>query len=267
MVLRWKKRFGQHLLHDHNILRKIVSAAQLSGMETVVEIGCGSGALTAFLLERGVHVFGVEIDEQFYGMLREKFKSYDAFTLVTRDVMDFEFESILPASSKAVVIGNLPYNISSQILFHLIRQRKFISRMLFLMQKEVAQRIVAAVHTKDRGILSAVCQYHAEPKMLFDVSRNCFFPKPQVDSSIISLKFKEIDGSIRPGDYFHVVKTCFGQRRKTIKNSLAALGWELPENITHEIDLSLRPEALEIDSFIALTKAVYKNDTEEAGVI
>jgi 16S rRNA (adenine1518-N6/adenine1519-N6)-dimethyltransferase len=267
MLLRWKKRFGQHLLHDHNILRKIVVAAQLSGKEYVVEIGCGSGALTAFLLEQGVRVFGVEIDEQFYGTLQDKFEKYDTFTLITRDIMEFELESILPASSKAVVIGNLPYNITSQILFHLIRQRNFVSRMLFLIQKEVAKRIVAAIYTKDRGILSTVFQYHTDPKMLFNVSRNCFFPKPKVDSSVISLRFKEIDGSIRPENYFHVVKTCFGQRRKTLKNSLMTIGWELPENISHEFDLSLRPEELEIDTFVALAKAVYKNNTEKAGIV
>ncbi len=266
MAIRWKKRFGQHLLHDRNILNKITAAAELSGDDCVIEIGCGSGALTEFLVASRAQVIGVEIDPQFYDLLQEKFKQHKTFTLITCDILEVELSTLLSSSKSAVIVGNLPYNISSQILFHLFEQRDLISRMLFMVQKEVAQRIVAPVRTKDRGILSAICQFHVDPEIAFHVSRNCFYPKPQVDSSVVSLKLKELVAGVKQEDFKQVVKTCFGKRRKTLKNSLTAYNIKNLEYISTQFDLNLRPETLEVEEFVALTKALCNKDLEETSV-
>ena len=198
MALRWKKMYGQHLLHDKNILKKIAAAVGPVAHETVVEIGCGSGALTEFLVESPAAVVGIEIDEQFYPVLDERFGKKPNFRLVRGDILDIDLNTVLPDSGKAAVTGNLPYNLTSQILFRLFRNSGRISRIVILVQKEVAQRIAAPAGGKDRGILSAVSGFHADTKMLFTVSRNCFFPKPKVDSAVVSLRMRQTPGDCDP---------------------------------------------------------------------
>ena len=259
MQYRWKKRFGQHLLHDHNIIRKIISALKLSPGEYVVEIGSGSGALTRFLVKERVNVFAVEIDPQFYDALRREFGNSSNCNLIGGDILDVHLQELLPANSRAIVTGNLPYNITSGILFHFFTQRELLSRMVFLVQKEVARRITAPVHTKDRSILSVFCQFHSHPEILFSVSRNCFYPKPQVDSAVISLDLRPVPGDVHPDALLQVVKTCFSRRRKTLRNTLALLPGiheALQDELESGFDLNRRPEELEVDEFVNLTRTV-----------
>ncbi|MFC1564156.1 16S rRNA (adenine(1518)-N(6)/adenine(1519)-N(6))-dimethyltransferase RsmA [candidate division KSB1 bacterium] len=257
MSVYWKKKYGQHLLHDRNILRKIVNSLELSKEETVVEIGCGSGALTEFLLKEQVNTIAVEVDDQFFDILEEKFADNNEFNLVRGDILDMKFDEVVPNDKQVTVAGNLPYNITSQILFYLIEYRESISRMVFMMQKEVAERITAKPRTKDRGILSVICQYYFHPKILFPVSKNCFYPVPKVGSAVIRLVVKkeleqEVSGNIKG-----VVKTCFGKRRKTLRNNLKTSGYDI-NKIPDAFDLGRRPEELEVGEYAELTKLLFK---------
>ena len=264
MPLRWKKKFGQHLLHDHNILRKIVTALKLSPGECVIEIGSGSGALTEFLAAEPVSLIAVELDPQFYDILQQKFGDLSNVELVSGDILKIDIRGLVPENSRAVITGNLPYNITSRILFYLFDCRDVISRMIFTVQKEIAQRIVAPVNSKERGILSVICRFHADPIILFPVSRNCFFPKPQVDSAVLALNMKPVPDDVSFYKMQQLVKTCFGKRRKTLRNSLSLLAG-LPRvrllELESEFDLSRRPEELEVSEFIDLTRAVYAHES------
>jgi len=263
MPLRWKKKFGQHLLHDHNIIRKIVTSLKLSPGECVIEIGSGSGALTEFLAAEPVKLIAIELDPQFYDIFRQKFGSLSSVKLVTGDILKIDLTELVPENTPAVITGNLPYNITSQILFHLFEYRDMISRMVFTVQKEVAQRITAPVRSKDRGILSVISQFYADPAILFPVSRNCFFPKPHVDSAVLALDMKPIPDDVSLDKFRKLVRTCFGKRRKTLRNSLSRSAG-LPDvklvELESEFDLNRRPEELEVSEFIDLTRAVYAHE-------
>jgi len=257
MALRWKKSLGQHLLHDPNILRKITAALRLVPGDTVIEIGCGSGALTECLVAEPVQVAAVEVDGQFFDMLREKFADRDNFSLVEGSVLDTDFSALVPGNSRAVVTGNLPYNITSQIIFYLFRWRDALSRLVFTVQREVAARIVSPVRRKDRGILSVICQFHADTEILFTVSRNCFYPKPKVDSAVVALTMKALPEGVQPDDFFRLVKTCFGTRRKTLKNALVRFGGAGLAGLERDFDLNRRPEELETAEFAALARRLF----------
>lgn len=256
MPLRWKKRLGQHLLHDRNILRKIVAALRLSGNQHVIEIGCGSGALTEFLVKEPAIVTSVEIDPQFFEGIEQKFGDLDNFTLVKGDILSLNLHDLAPVSERTVITGNLPYNITSQILFHLFSQRNTISRMVFTAQKEVAERMVAAPGIKDRGILSVLCQLYSFPKILFSVSRNSFYPKPRVDSVVVEFELKPVPRDVDTEQLMRLVKTCFGKRRKTLRNSLGDYADVSMHNADFPVDLNRRPEELDIDEFLEIAKAL-----------
>ena len=259
MPHRWKKKLGQHLLHDHNILRKIVSALQLSAGEHVIEIGSGSGELTEFLVNEPAHVTSIEIDPQFNDTLSQRFESMENITLITGNILTIRLKDHVPENYKAVIAGNLPYNIASRILFHLFNQRDRIRRMVFTLQKEVARRITSPPRNKDRGILSVLCQFHSSPEILFPVSRNCFYPKPRVDSAVVALDLQPVPRDVNPEKLMHIVKTCFGRRRKTLRNTLALLP-DVPHDKWNELasdfNLDRRPEELEVNEFVRLTRVL-----------
>lgn len=261
MPLQWKKKFSQHLLHDHNIIRKIVTSLKLSSGEYVIEIGSGSGALTEFLAAEPVKVIAIELDPQFYDVFRQKFGNLGSVKLVTGDILKIDLKELVPENTPAVITGNLPYNITSQILFHLFEYREMISRMVFTVQKEVAQRITAPVRSKDRGILSVMSRFYADSAILFPVSRNCFFPKPHIDSVVLALDMKPIPDDVSLERLRQLVRTCFGKRRKTLRNSLALLPDVSIADLEPEFDLNRRPEELEVSEFIDLTRAVYAHES------
>ncbi|MCP4725239.1 MAG: ribosomal RNA small subunit methyltransferase A [bacterium] len=252
MSVYWKKRYGQHLLHDKNILRKIAGSLDLKKDDAVLEIGCGSGALTEYLVNEAAKVTAVEVDEQFFDIINEKFGATESFELVKGDILEKKLELILSTDEKTVIAGNLPYNITSQILFYMIDYLEYISRMLFMVQKETAERITAPVRNKNRSILSVICQYHFEPEILFPVSKNSFYPVPNVDSAVILLTVKNgLDRNISKR-LIETVKACFGKRRKTLKNNLKSGGYDISE-IADRFDLSRRPEELSVNEFESLT--------------
>lgn len=258
MAIRWKKTLGQHLLHDANIIRKFVSALNLSAGEKVIEVGPGSGALTEFLVKEPVNITAVELDKQFFEILNEKFSDQSNFELISGNILETALSGLISGNEKAVVTGNLPYNLTSQILFHVFKWREQVSRIVVTIQKEVAERITAPVRSKNRGILSVICQFHSDPKILFNVSRNCFFPKPKVDSAVLGLRIKPVPEIPDPEDFFKLVKTAFGKRRKTLRNSLNDFpGINLSE-IEKNFDLGRRPEELEVEEFVSMAKIIFK---------
>ena len=265
MSVRSKKHLGQHFLVDQNVIGKIVDAVAAPPEARVVEIGPGMGALTGLLFERHPDFTVVEVDEEAVGYLRKHFPDLD---IRHQDVLAVDWVAIhgnaptvgdAPAG-RLYVVGNLPYYITSPILFGLLDARQHIRRAVLMMQKEVAQRVVAEPGSKAYGILSVQTQLLSRPQMLFSVSRHVFRPKPDVESAVISLDF---DGHGELGfdvsQMRRVVRTAFGQRRKMLRKSLAGLCTELGVSIPGEY-ATLRPEALAPEEFVKLTNTLFKVD-------
>ena len=255
----WKKSLGQHLLHDKNILRKIVEAIAPKPGECIVEIGGGTGVLTELLAAEPTDVIVVELDTQFVSILAEKFENQSNVTILPGDILKLRLNDILPSEVKAVVAGNLPYNITSPILFHLFEQRDVVSRMVFMVQREVARRMTAPPGIKDRSILSILCQFHSDVQVLFPVSRSCFFPVPKVDSAVVELKIKEIPAGISPEKFIKTAKAAFNKRRKMLKNSLKDIAGGNVSRLEGLFDVKRRPEELTIDEFIFITQQLSPN--------
>ena len=257
MKYKAKKKLGQHFLIDKNIIRKIIEVFSPTEKDLIVEIGPGKGALTEELVKYTKNLILVEIDSELIKELQQKFPD---IKLINKDILECDFlKDFFP--TKFRMIGNLPYYITSQILFKVFDSYKFTSDVLVMIQKEVAQRIVAAKGTKDYGILSLFTQFYSEPKILFNVSKNVFHPKPEVDSSIIHLKMKSnIELSEKEEKCFRqVVKTAFNQRRKTLKNSLQKLFNENEKELKEKFfslpfDFIKRAEELSLNDFIYLAK-------------
>lgn len=252
-----KKRFGQHFLIDKNIIRKIVKEFSPEENDLIVEIGPGQGALTYELLKHSKNLLVVEIDKNLAVELQNKFPS---ITIINKDILECDFSTEF-FNEKFRIIGNLPYYITSQIIFKCFESYTKIKDSLFMVQKEVAERIVASPKSKDYGILSVLSQFYSKPKILFHVSRNVFYPKPEVDSSIIYFEMKNrLDLTESEEKIFRkIVKTAFNQRRKTLRNSLRNLfditDKTLSENFfSLQFDFSRRAEELSLDDFIYLAK-------------
>ncbi len=255
--IRPLKRFGQNYLADDNILRKIADEINPKKDDLLIEIGPGFGALTKFLIEKVDNLIAIEIDERVIESLLAKFPGLH---LITRDILDFDIEKLSKdEKSKVRVAGNIPYNLTSPILFKLIENTNYVNDAVLMIQYEVAQRINAKRGTKDYGILAVLMQYFADVEFCFKVSPNVFYPKPKVFSAVIHLRFKNCDLLPEEKIYFiKVVKAAFGNRRKTLKNSLSN---SIFGNLNFEgcgIDLSLRAEQLTIDNFLMLTKFTYE---------
>lgn len=242
-----KKSLGQHFLKDGNMIRKIVDAIPAESGDKVIEIGPGSGALTRQLVEHYPDLSVIEIDKRMAEFLKERFPGLD---IIQEDVLKTNWKTLLNTNKKVHVVGNLPYYITSQILFGLLSNRKHISTGLLMMQKEVAERIVAVPRTKQYGILSVQCQLMSTPEILFDVPPQVFSPPPSVESSVILLKMDQPDLACSDDNLKTVVRMAFNQRRKKLSNALKRLDTELPEE---EFDFNLRAEALEPEMYEKLT--------------
>lgn len=245
-----KKRLSQNFLTDENISRKIVDSCHVSLDDTIMEIGCGQGALTDEILKKAGFLYGVEFDTQLYTELKQKLEKHNNFVLFEADILEFDFEKIPDEGRKIKVIGNLPYHISSPIIFKLIEHRDRIDTATIMLQKEVAQRLVSKPFSKEYGILSVFCQYFAVCNKLFDIPPTAFYPKPKVDSSIVQVTFRETPPPVGDFEKFRqIVKRSFNQRRKMLRNSLSPfIG-----NKEIDFDLQLRPEQLSVQDFIRLT--------------
>jgi 16S rRNA (adenine1518-N6/adenine1519-N6)-dimethyltransferase len=239
-----RKRFGQHFLHDQRVIRRIVDAVAPQPGERLVEIGPGRGALTWSLLERAKRLDAIEIDRDLAAALARDPRA-SGLTLHTENVLDTDFLRLRGSGMPLRIIGNLPYNISTPLLFRLLQQRAAIEDMYFMLQKEVVDRMAAGPGGKDYGRLTVMLAAYAEVQALFDVGPGAFTPRPKVWSAIVRLKPSpgarfEIggDGALRA-----VVSAAFSQRRKTLRNGLKGL--LQPEDFEAcQVDPGLRPETL-----------------------
>jgi 16S rRNA (adenine1518-N6/adenine1519-N6)-dimethyltransferase len=247
------KKFGQNYLTDKNILNKIVNEISPLPGDNLIEIGPGLGSLTGILLERIPELTAVEID---FRVIDELSKKFPAITLIHADFLDLNLEDLFhKKNEKLRIAGNIPYNITSPIIFKLINSNQYVRDAVLMMQLEVAKRIVAKKGTKDYGILAVLLQYFTEVKICFKVSPNVFYPKPKVESAVIHLNFKDncITGEEKTL-FIKMVKAAFGNRRKVLRNSLSN-GIFADVNFSDaKVDLNLRAEQLEINDFIKLTK-------------
>lgn len=249
-----RKRFGQNFLQDQNIIRKIVAAINPKSKDHIVEIGPGLGALTKQVLPLAQKMDAIELDKDLIPELEQNCKSLGELNIHQADALSFDFSSLITNNHKIRVIGNLPYNISTPLLFHLLDYIDQIEDMHFMLQKEVVDRLAAPPNTKTYGRLSIMLQYACNVEALFKVPPTAFYPIPKVDSAIVRLIPKTKKNIVAKNlDHLEkIVKLAFGQRRKTIQNSLKPL-------ITTEqlqainIDPQLRAENLTVDEFVNIS--------------
>jgi len=248
------KRFGQNYLKDKNIINKIVEEINPEKDDQIIEIGPGLGALTERLAENNKNLTLIEIDRRAIGPLKSKFESAN---IIEGDFLKINLENILDKNRKTKIVGNIPYNITSPILFKLLSVRDLVNESVFMVQDEVAKRITASYKTKDYSILSVILSYFAEVKYCFIISPNVFYPKPKVNSALIHIFFKEKTGQNFDDKLFiKVVKASFGHRRKTLKNSLSNSIFKHCDFSQISIDFSKRAEELLVDDYIYLTKMI-----------
>jgi 16S rRNA (adenine1518-N6/adenine1519-N6)-dimethyltransferase len=252
-----KKNLGQHFLTDTTIARRISDSITGNGYNTVLEIGPGMGMLTGYLIERGFPDFRViEIDNESVHYLHSHFP--DLKNIMRGDFLSLNIDDFFP--EKMGIIGNFPYNISTQILFKALKHRDKIVEIAGMLQKEVAERICAGPGSRTYGILSVLLQAFYKTEYLFTVPEHVFSPPPKVKSGVIRLirndvKSLECDEAL----FFRVVKACFNQRRKMLRNSVRA-AFELKHDDYHEFNL--RPEQLSVNQFVLLTKWIDENMTK-----
>jgi len=246
-----KKALGQHFLRDQNIARKIVASIEPGLSDSLIEIGPGEGVLTQFLVASPDPLWLVEIDPESVGYLKEHFPDMDS-RVITGDILQLDLTTY--AESKLGIIGNFPYNISSQIFFKVLHERNLINQVVGMVQREVAERIAAGPGSKVYGILSVLLQAFYNIEILFHVKPHVFTPPPKVQSSVIRLKRNQVDKLPCSEKLFvEVVKKAFNQRRKTLRNSLQSILLNLE---SMEDWLKKRPEQLSVPDFIQLTKAI-----------
>ncbi len=248
-----RKRFGQNFLHDQNIINKIISSFNPKPEQVILEIGPGMGALTEKLLAKINHLYLVEIDKDLAEVLTSKYQQQ--ITLFNYDILKFNLDSINPsAGNKIRIIGNLPYNISTPILFHLFKSIELISDMSFMLQLEVVDRMIAEPNTKEYGRLSVMTQYYCDVNKLFTIPNTAFRPAPKVKSAIVQLIPKKTDNTVNVQLFADIVKDAFNQRRKTITNSLNRfVNADLLKKLN--IDPKARAENLSLQDFIAISKS------------
>jgi 16S rRNA (adenine1518-N6/adenine1519-N6)-dimethyltransferase len=247
----YRKHLGQHFLHDPSILRRIVQAAQLFREDLVIEIGPGPGRLTRMLAENVRNVIAIELDDTLFEKLETELAEYKNVELIHGDALKYPYEN-LPDFK---VVANIPYYITTPIIFRLLDARKNLKSMTLTVQKEVAERIVAKPGGKDYGVLSIMVRYYAEPSFKFIIPKEAFRPMPKVDSTVLYIKILERP-SVDIEDkeiFFRIVRTAFSQRRKMLSNSLKTLRGDAKEWLAAAgIDSDRRPETLSIEEFARL---------------
>lgn len=255
-----KKSFGQNFLVEPGIVDKIARHAVVSDHSVVFEIGPGIGALTQFLCEYAKKVIAFEIDERLPSVLADSLSEYDNFELVMEDFLKVDINSyidpLVEEGYDVVFAANLPYYITTPILFQLFESKANISAITVMMQKEVADRFSAKPNTKDYNALSVITQYRCEVTSVMKVPRNVFNPKPNVDSAVLQFRFKETNPELDEAAFFELVKACFKQRRKTILNNFGDyLGnKEKAREILEKAVVSpqARSESLSLEDFLHL---------------
>lgn len=261
-----RKRFGQHFLSDQDIVFRIVAALNPKNTEHLVEIGPGQGALTVEVLKKTKYLEVIELDRDLVPVLLERTRPFGELMVENVDVLDFDFAGLQNDQRKLRVFGNLPYNISTPLIFHLLHASHVILDMLFMLQKEVALRLIAGANDAHYGRLSVMVQYQAAVAHLFDVSPQAFYPPPQVQSSIVQITpYETLPYQAKDFDLFAtIVKEAFGMRRKTLRNSLKKI---IDDTLWAQLPITsdLRPESLSVKDFVDLSNAVYEHGLAKKG--
>ena len=248
-----KKHLGQHFLKDESIAQKIADTLNLDGYNEVLEIGPGMGVLTKYLLNKPVNTYVIEIDSESVVYLDENFPKLKG-RIIAQDFLKYNINEVFDGKQFAI-IGNFPYNISTQIVFKALEYRHQIPEFAGMFQKEVAERICEKKGSKTYGILSVLAQAFYEAEYLFTVDENVFIPPPKVKSGVLRLRRKE-NYTLPCSEklFFTIVKTAFQQRRKTLRNSLKTLN--LSDNLREDTIFDLRPEQLSVEQFVSLTQKI-----------
>lgn len=254
-----RKRFGQNFLHDNHVIDKIVRAIHPQHSDCLVEIGPGMGALTEPLLDACGKLDVVELDRDLIPILRTKFFNFPEFRIHEGDALKFDFRQLLQPGQQLRIVGNLPYNISTPLIFHFLAHHTIVHDMHFMLQKEVVDRLASGPGTSDYGRLGIMAQYYCKVEPLFIVGPGSFNPPPKVDSAIVRmspydvLPFPAKDTKTLE----RVVREAFSMRRKTLRNTLKNLiSAEQLEAIG--IDTTLRPERLTLEEYVRIADAVYE---------
>jgi 16S rRNA (adenine1518-N6/adenine1519-N6)-dimethyltransferase len=260
MNVKAKKHLGQHFLKDENIAQKIANTLSYEGYSKILEIGPGTGVLTKYLLDKTVTTFVIEIDTESVEYLKANFLNLSD-RIIEKDFLKYDLTSTFK-SEQFAVIGNFPYNISTQILFKTLEMRDQIPEFSGMFQKEVAKRICQTEGSKAYGILSVLTQAFYNAEYLFTVPPQVFSPPPKIESGVLRLKRKEnYNLSCDEKLFYKVVKTGFNQRRKTLRNSLKS--FNLSENLKANVIFDKRPEQLSVKAFIELTNLI-ENDQNQS---
>lgn len=261
------KRFGQHFLRDKRTIQRIIEALAPTRDETIVEIGPGTGALTAQLIERTGRVIAVEFDHKLAPLLNEQFGSFPNFKLVMADALTTDFCREIEPAQQARLVANLPYNISTAILQRLIEQRACLTEMVVMLQREVVERIMAPPGSSDRGFLSVLMEAYCEIEKLFDVGPGAFRPPPKVWSSVIRLSFRTEPLEVDEALFWETVSRGFSQKRKTILNNLRQATGNFADVLKRnggasivlckaDVELKRRAETLTIDEWSRIVRAM-----------
>lgn len=256
-----RKRFGQNFLTDPGIISRIVHCIHPSPKDHIVEIGPGMGALTGPLLAHNPQLEVIELDRDLIPKLRTQFFRYPELRIHQEDALRFDFSRLASAEQPLRIVGNLPYNISTPLIFHLLSFPSLIADMHFMLQKEVVERMAAGPGSKSYGRLSIMCQYHCEVEFLFEVPPGSFQPAPKVDSAIVRLTpyAQPPVPAQNPEVLDQVVKTAFGQRRKTLRNALKSMvDTELWDKLG--LDSQLRPESLGLKDYVLLANHIHTHN-------
>lgn len=257
-MVRPKKHLGQHFLRDDNIARKIVGYLSPETLN-VLEIGPGTGILTKYLIHSGAYNYlAIEIDKESIEYLKNHFPEYSG-KFVLADFLKVDLEELI--HDKVSIIGNFPFNISSQILFKILENRNKVTDVIGMFQKEVGERISSSSGSKKYGILSVLVQAYFQIDYLFTVNENVFYPPPKVKSAVIMLKRNQVKAlDCNEKLFFEIVKAGFNQRRKTLRNSLRK--YSFPESGTITDLLNKRAEQLDVSDFVYLTQNVINKSSE-----
>lgn len=259
-----RKRLGQHFLVDPNILNKVIRTAQVGKEDVVLEVGAGPGGMTLALAREVKKVIAVEIDPRLVEILKEKVSGCQNVAVVKNDILKVDFKHLLKKEARPVkVVANLPYQISTPLLFRFIESKEVFSTFTLMLQKEVAERVVALPGKKKYGSLSIFVQLFLDVSTRFFIKPSAFFPPPKVESAVVHMIWKK-KPMIQTNDeewFKRVVRACFGYRRKTLINALRHSGFPLPESIESRmekigIDPRRRPETLAIEEFADLAEVL-----------
>ncbi|MDI6735785.1 MAG: 16S rRNA (adenine(1518)-N(6)/adenine(1519)-N(6))-dimethyltransferase RsmA [bacterium] len=253
--IRPKKGLGQHFLIDEQVVKQIISAAELSRDDVVLEIGAGIGILTTQLVPLVAKVMAIEIDPNLINILHQELAGYNNVLVIKDDILKVKLAELFKGEGKVKVIANLPYYIVTPVITHLLQAKENFSTLILMVQKEVGERICAPPGTKEYGALSVFAQYHSRIELICQVSRECFSPQPKVDSVVLRLDILDTPAISVNNEqfFFKVVKGAFSKRRKMLINAISDIGISkdrLAEVLVEaRIDLKRRGETLSLEEF------------------